>query len=164
MSEKLGPTQRKLTKVNHKVTQRTKLIHVLPQTRCVLRCRVKSSCSEPGDMCVCSVLSTNLYFQVRQARRLYTRLLTGALVNQLILRLIKRPDYPKPSKRGTPATVQFTRMTLIRPSCSSHRLEAGYSDTHYLSFVRARAGERPIAPRDDQLFLSSGRSPSTCCH
>jgi hypothetical protein len=41
-------------------------------------------------------------------------------------------------------------MTLIRPSCSSQRLELGYSDTRYLSFVRARAGERPIAPRDDQ--------------
>jgi hypothetical protein len=79
-----------------------------------------------------SVLSTDLYFQVRQARRRYTRLLTGALVNQLILRLIKCPDYPQSPKRRTPATMQFTRMTLIRPSCSSHRLEVGYSDTHLL--------------------------------
>jgi hypothetical protein len=70
------------------------------------------------------------YFQVRQARRRCTRLLTGALVNQLILRLIKCPEYPQPPKRGTPATVQFTRMTLIRPPCSSHRLAAGHSDTH----------------------------------
>jgi hypothetical protein len=31
VSEKVGPTQRTLTKVNHKVTQRTKLIHDLPQ-------------------------------------------------------------------------------------------------------------------------------------
>jgi hypothetical protein len=163
LSGKVGPTQRTLTNVNHKVTQGTKLIHDLPQTRCVLHCRVKSSCSEPGDICVCSVLSTDLYFQVRQAHRRYTRLLTGALVNQLILRLIKCLDYPQPPKRGIPATMHFTRMTLIRPSCSSHRLEVGYSDTRYLSFVRARAGERPIAPRDDQLFLSSGWSPSTCC-
>jgi hypothetical protein len=37
-SVKVGPTQRTLTKVNHKVTQRTNLIHDLPQTRCVLRC------------------------------------------------------------------------------------------------------------------------------
>jgi hypothetical protein len=132
VSEKLGPTQRTLTKVNHKVTQRTKLIHDLPQTRCVLRCRVKSSCSESGDMCVCSVLSTDFYFQVRQAGRRYTRLRTGALVNQLILRLIKCPDYPQPPIRGTPATVQFTRMTMIRPSCSSHRLEVGYSDSKSL--------------------------------
>jgi hypothetical protein len=128
VSEKVGPTQRTLTKVNHKVTQRTKLIHDLPQTRCVLRCRVKSSCSEPDDMCVCSVLSTDLYFQVRQARRRYTRLRTAALINQLKLRLIKCPDYPQPPIRGTPATMQFTRMTLSRPSCSSHRLEVGYSD------------------------------------
>jgi hypothetical protein len=163
VSEKVGPTQRILTKVNHKVTQRTKLIRDLPQTRCVLRCRVKSSCSETGDMCVCSVLSTDLYFQVRKACRRYTRLLAEALVNQLLLRLIILPDYPQPPKRGTPATMQFTRMTLIRPSCSSHRLEVGYFDTCYLSFVRARSGERPIAPRDDQLFLSSGWSPSTCC-
>jgi hypothetical protein len=77
---KVGPTQRTLTKVNHKVTQRTKLIHDLPQTRCVLRCRTKSSCSERGDMRVCSVLGTDLYFQLHQARRRYTRLLTGALV------------------------------------------------------------------------------------
>jgi hypothetical protein len=68
------------------------------------------------------------YFQVRQARWRYTRLLTEALVNQLIMRLIKCPDYPQPPKRGTPATVQFARMTLIRPSCSSYRLEVGYSD------------------------------------
>jgi hypothetical protein len=80
-------------------------------------------------MCVCSVLTTDIYFQVRQARRRYTRLLTEALVNQLILRLSKCPDYPQPPKRGSPATVQFTRMTLIRPSCSSHRLEVGSSDT-----------------------------------
>jgi hypothetical protein len=60
-------------------------------------------------MCVCSVLSTDLYFQVRQARRRYTRLLTGALVNQLILRLIKCLDYPQPPKRGTPATVQLIK-------------------------------------------------------
>jgi hypothetical protein len=66
LSEKVGPTQRTLTKVNHKVTQRTKLIHDLPQTRCVLRCRVKSSCSEPGDMCVCSVLSTD--FTLKSAK------------------------------------------------------------------------------------------------
>jgi hypothetical protein len=79
-------------------------------------------------VCVCSVLSADLYFQVHQARRRYTRLLTGELVNQLILRLIKCPDYPQPPKRGTPATMQFTRMTLIRPSCSSHRLEVGDSD------------------------------------
>jgi hypothetical protein len=63
MSEKVGPTQRTLTKVNHKETQRTKLIHDLPQTRCILRCRVKSSCSEPGGMCVCSVLSTDFTFK-----------------------------------------------------------------------------------------------------
>jgi hypothetical protein len=63
VSEKVGPTQRTLTNVNHKVTQRTKLIHDLPQTRCVLRCRVKSSCSEPGDMCVCYVLSTDFTFK-----------------------------------------------------------------------------------------------------
>jgi hypothetical protein len=162
LSKKVGPTQRKLTYVNHKVSQRTKLIHDLPQTRCVLRCRVISSCSGPGDMFVCSVLSADLYFQVRQARRRYTRLLTGALVNQLILGLIKCPDCPQPPKRGTPATVQFTRMTLIRPSCSSHRLEVGYSDTRYLSSVRARAGERSTALRDDHLFLSSGWSSSTC--
>jgi hypothetical protein len=129
MSEKVDPTQRTLTNVYQKVTQRTKLIHDLTQTWCVLRCRIKSSCSGPGDMCVCSVLSTDFYFQACQSRRRYTRLLTGALVNQLILRLIKSPDYPQPPKRGTPATVQFLRMTLILPSCSSHRLEAGYSDT-----------------------------------
>jgi hypothetical protein len=105
VSEKVSPTQRTLTKVNHKVTQKTELIHDL----------------------------------------------------------IKYPDYPQPPNRGTPATVQFTRMTLISSSCLSHLLEAGYSDTRYLSFVRARAGKRPIAPRDDQLFLSSGWSPSTCC-
>jgi hypothetical protein len=63
VSEKVGPTQRSLTKVRHKVTQRTKLIHDLPQTWCVLRCRVKSSCSGPGDMCVCSVLSTDFTFK-----------------------------------------------------------------------------------------------------
>jgi hypothetical protein len=62
MSKKGGPTQRTLTKVNNKVTQRTKLIHDLPQTRCILRCRVKSSCSEPDEMCVCSVLSTDFTF------------------------------------------------------------------------------------------------------
>jgi hypothetical protein len=136
--KKVDPTQRTLTKVNHKVTQRTKLIHDLPQNRCVLRSRVKSSCSEPGDMCVCSVLSTDTYFQVHQARRRCTRLLTEALVNQLILRLIKCPDYPQPPKRGTPATVHYTRMTLIRPPCSSHRVIAGYSDTHaFESYYRS---------------------------
>jgi hypothetical protein len=83
LSEKVGPTQRTLTKVNHKGTQTIKLIHDLPQTRCVLPCLVKSSCSEPGDMCVCFVLSADLYYQVRQACRRYTSLLTGALVNQL---------------------------------------------------------------------------------
>jgi hypothetical protein len=128
LSKKVGPTQKTFTKVNHKVTQRTKLIQDLPQTRCILHCRVKSSSSEPGDVCVCSVLSNDLYFQVSQARRRYTRLLTGALVNQLILLLIKCPDYPQPPKRSTPAAVQFTRMTLIRSSCSSHLLEVGYSD------------------------------------
>jgi hypothetical protein len=102
----------------------------LPQTWCALRCRVKSSCSGPGDMCVCSVLCTDFYFQVCQARRRYTILFTGALVNQLIQRLIKYPDYPQPPKGGTSATVQFTRISLIRPSCSSHRLEARYSDRH----------------------------------
>jgi hypothetical protein len=45
VSEKGGSTQRTLTMVNHKVAQRTKLIQTLPQTRCVLRCRVKSSSS-----------------------------------------------------------------------------------------------------------------------
>jgi hypothetical protein len=31
--------------------------------------------------------------------------------------------------------VHYTRMTLIRPLCSSHRLAAGYSDTlHRLRF------------------------------
>jgi hypothetical protein len=94
LSEKVGPAQRTLTNVNHKVTQRTKLIKYLPQTRCVLRCRVESSCLNQV-ICVCSVLSTD-HFQVRQARRRYTRLLTGALVHQLILRLIKCPDYPQP--------------------------------------------------------------------
>jgi hypothetical protein len=138
LSKKVGPTQRTLTKVNHKVTQRTKLIHDLPQTRCVLRCRVKSSCSEPSDMCVYSVLSTDLCFQVRQARRRYTRVLTEALVNQLILRLIKCPDYPQPPKRGTPATVQFTRMTLIHPSCSSHRLEVRCSDRWRVQMLEIR--------------------------
>jgi hypothetical protein len=69
------------------------------------------------------------YFQVRQDRWRYTRLLPEALVKQLILRLIKCPDYPQPPKRRTPATVHYTRMTLIRPPCSSHRLSAGYSDT-----------------------------------
>jgi hypothetical protein len=87
-------------------------------------------------MCVCSVLSTDFYFQVHQARRPYTRLLTGALVNQLILRLIKCPDYPQPPKRGTPATMQFTRLTLIRPSSSSHRLEVGYSDIQGIVYVK----------------------------
>jgi hypothetical protein len=91
------------------------------------------------------------YFQVRQARRRYNKLLTEALVNQLTLRLIKCPDYPQPPKRGTPATVQFTRMKLIRPPCSSHRLAAGLSDILYFSFVQVRAGERPTTPRDDQF-------------
>jgi hypothetical protein len=72
VSEKVGPTQRTLTNVNHKVTQMTKLIHDFPQTRCVLRCRVKFSCSRPGDICVYSVLCTDLYFQGRQANRRYT--------------------------------------------------------------------------------------------
>jgi hypothetical protein len=63
MSEKVGSTQRTLTKVNQRVTQRTKLIHDLPQTRCVVRCRVKSSFSEPGDVSVCSVPSTDFTFK-----------------------------------------------------------------------------------------------------
>jgi hypothetical protein len=66
LSEKVGLTQKTLTKVNHKVTQRTELIHDLPQTRCVLRCRAISSCFEPGDMCVCSVLSTD--FTLKSAK------------------------------------------------------------------------------------------------
>jgi hypothetical protein len=61
--EKVGPTQRTLTKVNHRVAQRTKLIHDLPQTRYVLRCRVKSSCSGPGDLYACPVLSTSFTFK-----------------------------------------------------------------------------------------------------
>jgi hypothetical protein len=72
------------------------------------------------------------FFQARQARRRCNKLLTGALVNQFILRLIKCPDYPQPPKRGTPATLHFTRMTLIRPPCSSHRFAAGYSDSRAL--------------------------------
>jgi hypothetical protein len=105
LSENVGPIQKTLTKVNHKVTQRTKLIHDLPQTRCVLRCRVKSICSEPGHMCVYSVLSTDIYFQVRQARRRYTRLRTAALVNQLILRLIKCPNYPRETRHPSNSAV-----------------------------------------------------------
>jgi hypothetical protein len=47
-------------------------------------------------------------------------------------------------------------------ACSSHWLAAGYFDTRYLAFVRARADERPIAPRGDQLLTSSKWSSSTC--
>jgi hypothetical protein len=79
LSEKVGPTQRTLTKVSHKVTQRTKLIHDLLQTRCVLRCQVKSSCSEPGDMCVCSVLSTD--FTLKSAKPV------GAILDYSLRRL-----------------------------------------------------------------------------
>jgi hypothetical protein len=76
---KVGPTQRTLTKVNLKVTQRTKLIHDLPQTRFVLRCRVKSSCSDPGDMCVCSVISTDFTFKSAKP--------VGVIIDSLLRRL-----------------------------------------------------------------------------
>jgi hypothetical protein len=60
VSANAGPTQRTLSKVNHKVTQRTKLIHGLPQTRCVSRCQVQSSYSESGDMGVRSDFNTDV--------------------------------------------------------------------------------------------------------
>jgi hypothetical protein len=63
MSKKVGPTQRTLTKLNHKVSQRAKMIHDRPQTRCVLRCLYKSSFSGPSDMCVCFVLSTGVTYK-----------------------------------------------------------------------------------------------------
>jgi hypothetical protein len=63
VEKKVGPTQRTLMKFNHKVTQMTKLINDLPQTWCVLRCRVKSSCSGPDDMCASSVLGTDFTFK-----------------------------------------------------------------------------------------------------
>jgi hypothetical protein len=153
--EKVRPTQRALTKVNHKVTQRTMLIHDLPQTRCVLRCRVKLSFSEPGNMCVCYVLSADLYTQVR---RRYTRLLTEALVNQLILRLIKCPDYPQPPKRGTSETVHYIRMTLLRLPCSSHRLIAGCFDTSSMDWTRPHLTHQPIHISGSKLFVSGPSS------
>jgi hypothetical protein len=42
VSEIVGQTQKTLTEVNQKVTQRAKLIHDLPQIRRVLKCRVNT--------------------------------------------------------------------------------------------------------------------------
>jgi hypothetical protein len=75
--------------VNHNVAQRAKLLHDLPQTRCDL---LAESNPVALDQVICVYvlcLVPFVFFPDRQVRRHYTRLRTGALVNQLILRLIK---------------------------------------------------------------------------
>jgi hypothetical protein len=91
-------------------------------------------------MCACIVFSTSFYFHVRQFRRQFIGLCTGAFVNQLILRLFKLSAvetdrrnaqlFTATEMRHPSNNTQLTRITLTRQPCSSHQLEAGHSVIH----------------------------------